>query len=113
MTPGSIVRCRNRDWVLLPGDRDDVYLLRPLAGAVDTVVAVHRQLTDLVGYDYPEERVRPSTFEPPAPEDLQTSQTGRVTTRFIRGLRGRLTSGSGLAIQMRPSDFFGELTAYH
>ena len=25
MTPGSIVRCRNRYWVLLPGDRSDVY----------------------------------------------------------------------------------------
>jgi hypothetical protein len=25
MNPGSIVRCRNRDWVLLPNDRDDVY----------------------------------------------------------------------------------------
>ena len=58
MTPGSIVRCRNRDWVLLPSDASDVYLLRPLAGATDEVVAIHKGLTDIIGYDLPEERVR-------------------------------------------------------
>ncbi len=35
MNPGSIVRCRNRDWVLLPSERADVHLLRPLAGATE------------------------------------------------------------------------------
>jgi hypothetical protein len=33
MNPGSIVRCRNRNWVLLPGESPDVHLLRPLTGA--------------------------------------------------------------------------------
>jgi hypothetical protein len=27
VTPGAIVRCRNRDWVLLPGDSPAVYVL--------------------------------------------------------------------------------------
>ena len=75
---------RNRDWVLLPGDRSDVYLLRPLAGAVDTVVAVHRQLTDLVGYDLPEERVRPSRFEPPVPEDLADAASAHLLWQAAR-----------------------------
>ena len=44
MNPGSIVRCRNRDWVLLPGDQCDVYLLRPLTGSTEDVVAVHKRL---------------------------------------------------------------------
>jgi len=48
VTPGSIVRCRNRDWVLLPSDSPDVHLLRPLTGATDEVIAVHKQLTDLI-----------------------------------------------------------------
>lgn len=26
MEPGCIVRCRNRDWVLLPSEREDLYL---------------------------------------------------------------------------------------
>ena len=70
VTPGSIVRCRNRDWVLLPSDSPAVHLLRPLTGATDEVVAVHKQLTNLIGYDFPEERVRPATFPLPSPEDL-------------------------------------------
>src|SRR5579885_623976 len=64
MNPGSIVRCRNRDWVLLPNNRDDLYLLRPLAGATDEVCVVQKRLADLVGYDLPEERIQPSAFPP-------------------------------------------------
>lgn len=42
MQPGTVVRCRNRDWVLLPSDHPDIVLLRPLAGASDQVVAMYR-----------------------------------------------------------------------
>jgi superfamily II DNA or RNA helicase len=84
MNPGSIVRCRNRDWVLLPSDRDDIHLLRPLAGAVDEVVAIHRQLTDLIGYDLPEERVRPSKFDPPSPDDLADAASAHLLWQAAR-----------------------------
>jgi hypothetical protein len=39
MTPDSIVQCRKREWVLLPSDRENLLLLRPLTGATDEVVA--------------------------------------------------------------------------
>ncbi len=88
MTPGSIVRCRNRDWVLLPSDDPEVWRLRPLTGATDEVVAVHCRLTNLVGSLLPEERVRPSKFEPPTPDDLNDAasayllwQAARLTLR--------------------------------
>jgi hypothetical protein len=54
MQPGSIVQCRNREWVLLPSENDDVFLLRPLTGATDEVVAIHKRLTDLIGYSLPD-----------------------------------------------------------
>ncbi len=88
MNPGSIVRCRNRDWVFLPSDQEEVYLLRPLTGATDEVVAVHKQLTELVGYSLPEERVRSATFPLPTTEDLADAasadllwQASRLTLR--------------------------------
>ncbi len=88
MNPGNIVRCRNRDWVLLPNDRSDIHLLRPLAGAIDEVVAIHNGLANLIGYDLPEERLRPSTFQLPTPEDLSDAtgahllwQAARLTLR--------------------------------
>jgi superfamily II DNA or RNA helicase len=88
MTPGSIVQCRNREWVLLPSDQDDLLVLRPLTGATDELVAVHKGLTDLVGYSFPEERVRSAKFPPPTPDDLSNAagahllwQAARLTLR--------------------------------
>ncbi|BCW92321.1 MAG: hypothetical protein KatS3mg007_0215 [Thermoanaerobaculum sp.] len=38
VNPGAIVRCRNREWVLLPSETDDPSCLRPLAGTGDRPV---------------------------------------------------------------------------
>jgi len=88
MQPGSIVQCRNREWVLLPSDNDEVFLLRPLTGASDEVVAIHKRLTDLIGYSFPEERVRSATFPLPTVNDLSNAvgahllwQAARLTLR--------------------------------
>ena len=88
MNPGSIVQCRSREWVLLPSDKEDLLLLRPLTGATDEVVAVHKGLTDLLGYSFPEERVRSAKFPPPTPGDLSNVagahllwQAARLTLR--------------------------------
>jgi hypothetical protein len=84
VTPGAIVRCRNRDWVLLPSDSPAVHMLRPLTGATDEIVAVHKQLTDLIGYDFPEERVRPATFPLPSPEDLADAASAHLLWQAAR-----------------------------
>lgn len=84
MNPGSIVRCRNRDWVLLPNERDDVYLLRPLAGATDDVSVIQKQLADLVGYELPEERVRASVFPPPTHDDLSDAASAHLLWQAAR-----------------------------
>ncbi|MBI5525930.1 MAG: DEAD/DEAH box helicase [Deltaproteobacteria bacterium] len=88
MNPGTIVRCRNRDWVLLPSERSEILLLRPLTGAIDDVVAVHRGLANIVGASLPEERVRPATFPLPTEDDLSDAagahllwQAARLTLR--------------------------------
>jgi hypothetical protein len=70
MNPGSIVRCRNREWVLLPADNGDVFVLRPLTGTPDDVVHVHRGLANHVGYTLPFERVTPASFPMPAADDV-------------------------------------------
>ena len=57
-------------WVLLPSERTDVYLLRPLSGATDEVVAVHVGMSNLISGSLPEERVRSATFPPPTTDDL-------------------------------------------
>ncbi|NMC21964.1 MAG: DEAD/DEAH box helicase, partial [Thermogutta sp.] len=84
MNPGSIVRCRNRDWVLLPSDQPDVHLLRPLTGATDEVVAVHKRLADLVAYSLSEERLRSATFPLPTPDDLADAASARLLWQAAR-----------------------------
>ncbi|WP_298816463.1 helicase-related protein [Chloroflexus sp.] len=83
-TPGSIVRCRNRDWVLLPGDDDQLWRLRPLTGATDDVVAIHRGLADLISYTLPEERIRPSFFRLPTPDDLGNASATHLLWQAAR-----------------------------
>jgi superfamily II DNA or RNA helicase len=59
-----------------------------LTGASDEVVAIHKGLTDLIGYDFPEERVRSATFPLPTTNDLSNAvgahllwQAARLTLR--------------------------------
>jgi len=113
LDPGSIVRCRNRDWVLLPSEMLDVHLLRPLTGATDEIVAVHKQLTNLIRYDLPEERVRSATFLLPSPDDLSDAasahllwQAARLTLPNLKHLWSDLkvlngAAGNGYILRIR------------
>jgi hypothetical protein len=56
--------------VLLLSNQDDLFLLRPLTGATDEIVAVHKKLTDLVGFSFPDEHVRSWKFPPPTSDDF-------------------------------------------
>jgi len=84
MQPGNIVNFRERDWVLLPSDEENVYRLRPLTGVTDEVIAVHRSLTTIIQYALPEERIQPSQFPPPSPEDLSDAASAHLLWQAAR-----------------------------
>lgn len=42
---GSIVACRDRQWVVLPAENEDMIRLRPLSGNEDESVGIYRQLS--------------------------------------------------------------------
>jgi len=84
MNPGSIVRCRNREWVLMPADSDDVFVLRPLTGTTDEVVKVHRGLMNLVSYDLPFERVTPAAFPFPTVQDVSDAASAHLLWQAAR-----------------------------
>ncbi|MGB9863609.1 MAG: helicase-related protein [Candidatus Saccharicenans sp.] len=62
---GSIVRCRNREWVVLPSSNENLYLLRPLTGSENEICGIDKRLCEL-GID----PVEPATFPLPKPEDV-------------------------------------------
>ncbi|MHA2612276.1 MAG: SNF2-related protein, partial [bacterium JZ-2024 1] len=66
---------RNRDWVLVAIDREGVVFLRPLTGTSDDIVAVHRVISNLLGYTLSTERISPSRFPLPSPEDVADAQS--------------------------------------
>ena len=84
MNPGSIVQVRNRYWVLLPHDDPSVYLLRPLTGATDETVAIHKELTDLLGYTLPEERPQSAQFPLPTPQDVSDAASAHLLWQAAR-----------------------------
>jgi hypothetical protein len=72
--PGSVVRFRNRDWVVLASGEEEV-VLRPLTGTSDDGVVVHRRLPELLGYTIPTEHISSSQFPPPFPDSVADAQS--------------------------------------
>jgi superfamily II DNA or RNA helicase len=84
MNPGSIVRFRNREWVLLPAETDDVFVLRPLTGTVDDLVQAHRGLAKLVEDDLGFERVTPASFPVPTAEEVSDAASTHLLWQAAR-----------------------------
>lgn len=61
-SPGSIVRARGREWLVLSGSKGDILRLRPAAGSEAGQTVIH------VGLEV--EPVREATFPPPPPEPV-------------------------------------------
>lgn len=82
--PGTIVRCRQREWVLLPSDSEEVWVLRPLTGTEEDVVKVHKSLSQTIGYDLPFERVEPASFPLPTAEKVSDAASARLLWQATR-----------------------------
>jgi superfamily II DNA or RNA helicase len=81
---GSLVRCREREWVVLPSQDDDLLLLRPLGGRAAGVCGVFLPLE--------EHDVRPATFAPPDPAAMGDFESGAL---LRDAARLSLRSGAG------------------
>ncbi|MGC5015118.1 helicase-related protein [Streptosporangium sp. DT93] len=95
-SPGSLVRARGRDWVVLPGTTDKFLVARPLGGGDDEIAGI---LTDI-------ETVTQATFLPPQAGDAGNSvSAGLLRTALRVGFRstaGPFRSLAGLAVEPRP-----------
>jgi superfamily II DNA or RNA helicase len=107
---GSIVKCRGREWVVLPSEDDELYLLRPLAGTEQEVIGIHYRLHDL-GLD----RIEPAAF--PAPSAAQAGDHVSVELLFnaarltLRDGAGPFRSLGHVSCRPRPYQFVPMLMA--
>jgi len=86
-TPGSIVTCRNRQWVVLPSEHQDITRLRPLSGNEDEISGIYQKLREL-GL----EAIESATFPLPKGEQVQDHKAALLLMDAARLL---LRSGAG------------------
>jgi superfamily II DNA or RNA helicase len=83
-TVGSLVRCREREWVVLPSLDADLLLLRPLGGAEAEVCGIFLPVEG--------DRVAEASFEPPDPASMGDFEAGAL---LRNAARLSLRSGAG------------------
>ena len=95
-TPGSLVRARGREWIVLPDSQPDLLMVRPLGGADDEVTGILAAL----------EEVTAATFAPPDPAqagDFRSCRLLRDAVRLgIRAATGPFRSFGHLGVEPRP-----------
>jgi superfamily II DNA or RNA helicase len=93
---GSLVKARNREWVVLPGSNDEILIVRPLGGIEEEVTGIHRKL----------EEIQPAQFKLPDPEQIGDYRSARLLRDAVRlGFRnsaGPFRSFARLAVEPRP-----------
>src|SRR5438270_8993544 len=98
---GSLVRIRERDWVVLPSDDTDIVCLRPLSGSESEICGIHREIEG--------HALKHAEFAPPKPEQAGDFIAGKLLRNAARlGLRngaGPFRSLGRLSVRPRPYQF--------
>ncbi len=81
---GSVVRFRERQWVVLPSEEAEIFRLRPITGAVEEEVAVHKRICAQLGKLFPQEQVEPSQLELPRGEVVGAAEQVRWLAEAAR-----------------------------
>lgn len=82
-SPGSIVACRDRTWVVLPSNLSDIVRLRPLAGSESEICGIFTPL---------EKNIKNAKFPVPSGEAIQDHTAGKL---LLEAARLSLRSGAG------------------
>jgi len=76
--PGSLVRLRNREWVVMPSGEDDLLLVKPLGGSDDETTGIYLPLA------LPYEKPEPAVFPPPSAKDIGSFTTANLLYNAAR-----------------------------
>ncbi len=76
--PGTLVRLRSRDWVVLPSDDKDILLIRPLDGTEEETTGIYLPL------NFSEDQPQQSEFPIPTTDDLGSFSTASLLFNAAR-----------------------------
>ena len=71
--PGSMVKYRDREWIVLPSEDEDLMMLKPLGGPDEEITAIYLPLQSMPG-----EKAEPATFALPSTNDIGAFETAKV-----------------------------------
>ncbi|MBC7231336.1 MAG: DEAD/DEAH box helicase [Actinobacteria bacterium] len=107
---GSIVRCREREWVVLPSQREDIIMLRPLAGGEEEICGVSTQLMK-----YGIDTITSADFPLPRPEEAGDATSAGLlfdaARLTLRDGAGPFRSLGRISVRPRPYQFVPMLMA--
>ena len=94
--PGTLVRSRGREWVVLPESSDDLLMVRPVGGLDEEIVGILPSV----------EPVESATFPLPSPEDIGDFRSGQLLREAARlstrAAAGPFRSFARIAVEPRP-----------
>lgn len=70
--PGTLIRFRSRDWIVLPSADKDLLAIRPLGGSDEEETAIYLPLR------MPSEKIEPATFPEPTADELGAFSTAKL-----------------------------------
>lgn len=70
--PGSLVKLRNRDWIVMPSNDPDLLLVKPLGGSEDEVTGIYLPL------NFSDELPETTTFPLPGENDISNFSTASL-----------------------------------
>jgi superfamily II DNA or RNA helicase len=94
--PGTLIRSRGREWVVLPESSDEVLLARPVGGLDEEIVGIMPAV----------EPVESATFPLPSPDDIGDFRSGQLlrdaARLSTRAAAGPFRSFARIAVEPRP-----------
>ena len=76
--PGSLVKVRNRDWVVMPSDDKDLLCIKPLGGSEDEETGIYLPLA------FDEDKIRPAQFPFPTKDDIGSFESAKLLYNAAR-----------------------------
>jgi SNF2 family DNA or RNA helicase len=71
-TPGNLIRYRNRDWMVLPSNEEQVVIVKPLGGSDEEITGIFLPLAN----DF--EKIDKATFKEPTPNQIGNFETAKL-----------------------------------
>lgn len=75
---GSLVRVRNRDWIVLPSNNKELVLIKPLGGSEEEITAIYLPLK------FENDKIESAQFPLPREEDLGDISSARILYNAAR-----------------------------